>query len=432
MRKARLANALLAAALVSATGIASAASPSMDAYGPPVRVDDAASVIACCGVVDVNAVGDAVAVWAHGSPPRTIYGARRPKGGTWSAPVVLTSDYSGYPDQLALSTDGTAYFDAISRDDDGDHILAWAADGAVTDTGVGGHDDDGRVVAGVNGDVVAYSENASHAITYAFAVAGATGWTSTATIRFFGTSQVALGPHHTYYVAYTPDTGGGSPYFRVKKVDGITGDATLLVRRRLCPMGDVTSSTAPRPYDIAAARNGAAVLAWRCRFAHLQTIKALRIGVAGHVGRPVRLAQSWRTNLAAPLSPPRVAFGGRTATVVFSRAIGQHRRDILATSSSGGSHWTRPSVKVADVAAGSAAALAGRLDSVWNGAALYTYRDAGAVKTIRRPPGGTFHAPVRVFGSAASSASAAVAKDGTAFVAGVFPGVRFMTRTSAP
>jgi hypothetical protein len=421
---------------VSTTFAAGQAVASDDVYSPPLRIDNAASAVQAEAVVAVNGAGDAVAVWesANGGPFGTIYGARRPNGASWSAPVALTSDYHGGVDELVLGADGTAYFDAISRDDDGDHILSWTLDGTVGEIGIGGHDDEGRLFAGRNGDLVAYAENVdSGQTTYHFALGGA--WTSTTTLSFLGTSQVALAPKHTYYVAYTPDVSGPNRTFRVSKVDGITGKATLLLRRRLCAMGFTTTLSLARAYDIGAGSNGSAVLTWRCRSPELQTIKALRIDAAGHVGGVVQLAQSKRIGVSDPLSWPRVAFDGATATVLFSRAVGGGRRDILAMSSKRGSRWNRPTVKAANVAARSAEVLGGDLTSGTNGAALFTYRNGGTVAALRRAPRGTFGGPVRVFGSSAVppllSGSGAITPNGTALVIRAVRNTRLMVRTSS-
>jgi hypothetical protein len=137
-------------------------------------------------------------------------------------------------------------------------------------------------------------------------------------------------------------------------------------------------------------------------------------------------------NLADPLSWPRVAFDGARATVVFSRATGGGRRNILAISSKRASQWNRPTVKAANVVAGSAEVLGGDLMSFPNGAALFTYRNGGTVATFRRGPGGTFGAPARVFGSSAVppllSGSGAVAPDGTTFVIRAVRNTRLMVR----
>jgi hypothetical protein len=252
---------------------------------------------------------------------------------------------------VALTPDGTAYFNALSRDDDGDRILRWTSDATVGETGIGGHDDTGEVVADTHGNVVAYTINGSHAITYGYAAAGAQSWTSTTTIKFFGISTVAPAPRHGYYVAYASDTdtGPGSPLvLAVRRVDGLTGKSTVVLRRKICGLGSLGADFSDtRPFDIASGSTGAAVLSWRCKARAEAAIKAVRINAAGAAGRTVVLARSRLAQVSSRLSPPRVAFAAARATVVFSRAIGNGLRNVLTTSSSRGMHWTRPSVKAA-------------------------------------------------------------------------------------
>jgi hypothetical protein len=394
--------ALVVGALGTGSAMGSAGSPRpSDAYSPPVRIDDPASAVYADAAVAVNAAGDAVAVWDSGfGPGWDIYGARRPAGGSWSAPVLLTSDYGGETNVAALTPDGTAYFNALNRDDDGDRILKWAPDGTVSETGIGGHDDTGKVLADTHGDVVAYTVNGNHAITYAYALAGAQSWTSTTTINFFGTSTVALGPNHTYYVAYASntDTGPGNPLvLAVRKVDGLTGKSTRVVRRKVCRMGALSDISAFRPFDIGASRSGAAVLTWRCKSRTEASINALRINAAGSASVPRQLARSRRAHVGSRLSPPRVAFDGRRATIVFSRAIGHGRRNVLATSSVTAAHWTRPSIKAGRVHPARDPGMEGNLVATPNGAALYTYRNGVALFGIRRAPGGTFGSPALLY-----------------------------------
>jgi hypothetical protein len=425
--------ALVIGALGAGTGAAK--TPSADAYSPPVRIDDAASTVYANAAVAVNAAGDAVAVWDSGfGPGWDIYGARRPAGGSWSAPVLLTSDYGGETNVVALTRDGTAYFNALNRDDDGDRILKWAPDGTVSDTGVGSHDDTGKVLADTSGDVVAYPVNSNHAITYSYAVAGAQSWTSTTTIKFFGTSTVALGPKHTYYVAYASniDTGPGNPLvLAVRKVDGLTGTSTRVLRRKVCRMGPLTDINAFRPFDIGASRSGAAVLTWRCTSRTEASIKSLRISAAGSASVVRELVRSRLAHVGSRLSPPRVAFDGRRATIVYSRAIGHGRRNVLATSSVNSAQWTRPSIRAADVHPARDPGMEGNLVATPNGAALYTYRDGVALFGIRRAPGGTFGSPVRLFGTSDLHISlpAAITPSGSATVLQLLRNTRLRSRT---
>jgi hypothetical protein len=131
------------------------------------------------------------------------------------------------------------------------------------------------------------------------------------------------------------------------------------------------------------------------------------------------------------LSPPRVAFDGARATVVYSRAIGSGLRNLLATTSTDGTKWTRPSIKAARVHPARDPGMEGNLVSAANGAALYTYRDGVAVYAIRRPPGGAFGKPTRLYrrSDLHSGQPGAISPSGTATVLQLIQGSRLRART---
>jgi hypothetical protein len=398
-------------------------------FRPPVRVNNAATVVfSTHAAVDLDSAGNAVAVWDSDG---TIYGARRPRGGHWSAPTPLMPTYFGGPDVVALGEDGSAYFDYGTEAPDGDAIAQWASDGSVDGTGVGSQYAAGRAEADVDGDVVAYVETANGVTTYHFASGGtdpvSDGWTSATTLESFGSSQVTFGAGHTYLVAYPPDSSGDDRRFRVTRVDGDSGQRTLLARRRLCePPGRLAG------YDIAAGRRGASVLAWRCTSRTVDSVNIQRIRPGGRLGSVVEIARSRQAHVVDRLSPPTAAFGPRGPTVVFSRADTPRRRDVVAVSRASTGKWRHTAI-ARGLRSHSAAALAVRLDWSASGAALLTYRRGGfhgAIWAVRRLPGAPFGKPTRVF-SSARARSGAVAVDGAAIVARVAADGRLLARFAA-
>jgi hypothetical protein len=389
-------------------------------FGPPHRIDDPSTVVGGYNAaVDVDAAGNAVAVWQSAS---TIYGSRRPVGGSWSAPTELRSTYISEPDVVALRNDGSAYFDWGTSAPEGDAIAIWYPDDAVRGTDVAGQDADANVEIDVDDDVVAYVETANGDTAYHFAQPGrdpvSEGWTSTTTLGAFGSSQVAFGARHTYYVAYPPSSSDRGRLFRVALVHGGTGKHTIVVRHRLCPKAGHSRLAG---YDIGAGPSGAAVLAWRCQSRSADVIDVQQIRPGGRAGAVVEVARSGQAGVKDRLSGPTVTFGPHGPTVVFSRAVSAKLRSLLAITTDPAGRWRGAHGVVRSVEARSAKALGVRADWAPTGAALLTYRTGGfhgVIWTVRRMPGGAFGAPARVFPSALIRPSA-VAADGAALVARV-------------
>src|SRR5262245_23549594 len=241
---------LVSAAVVLPAGTA-ASVVAEPPFGAAQRIDDAHAVVQPGNTaVAVDADGNAVAVWQSRG---TVFGSRRPAGGDWSAPTAVVATEVSGPDVVALRDDGTAYLDVGTSAPDGDALVEWYADGSVAGTGVSGQDARARVLTDLDGDLVAYTETANGSTTYHFPASGsdpaADGWTSTTPLRAFGSSRVAFGNGHGYYVAYPPDATGAGKRFRVRLVDGLTGGSTLVLRHRLC--ADASGRLAG--YDVGAA-----------------------------------------------------------------------------------------------------------------------------------------------------------------------------------
>ena len=419
---------VLSIGVVVAAPSSSPAGAAATSFAGAERIDDDAHMVARNAAADVDSVGNAVAVWQFNG---VIYGSRRPVGGSWSTPQQLIETFVVDPDVVALGEDGAAYFDVGMNSPEGDGIVVWSSDNTVDGTTVFGEGAAGRVAADRDGDVVAYTESANSLTTYHFAAAGtdpvSDGWSSATKLRAFGSSRVTFGSGHTYYVAYPPDSTGTDRRFRVDLVHGTTGDHVLLIHRRLCPSG----SGRLAGYNIAAGRFGAVVLAWRCTSRTADVIDVQRISRTHRIGAVVQIARSRLAGVTGRLSAPAVAQGPGSATVLFSRATGANRRDILAVSTDSDGMWRRPRIKVRDVVARSAAAMTAQLDWSPDGAALLTYRNGGFDGTIwalRRLPGTAFRAPVQVFPGSARIRLGAVAANGAALVVRLKPDDRFVGR----
>jgi hypothetical protein len=389
-------------------------------FGPAHRIDDPATVVGGYNAaVDVDAAGNAVAVWQSAG---TIYGARRPVDGSWSAPVALRLTHISEPDVVGLRNDGSAYFDWGTSAPDGDAIAIWYPDDSVRLTDLAGQYADGKVEIDVDDDVVAYVETANGDTEYHFARPGTdpatAGWTSTTTLGAFGSSQVTFGARHTYYVAYPTSSSDPGHLFRVALVRGGSGKPTIVVRHRLCPRADHSRVAG---YDIGAGPSGAAVLAWRCTSRTADVIDAQRIRPGGGAGAIIEVARSGKAGVKDRLSGPTVTFGPHGPTVLFSRAITPARRSLLALTTDPTGRWRRPHAVVRSVEARSAKALGVRVDWAPTGAALISYRSGGfhgVIWAVRRVPGGAFGVPARVYPSALIRPVAVVA-DGTALLARV-------------
>jgi hypothetical protein len=397
-------------------------------FGAPERVDDASHLVGTEAATDLDAEGNAVAVWISNG---TIYGARRPLGGAWSAPTALVANSTvDAPRLVALREDGSAFFDVSADEPFGHGILIWTAGGTVESTGVGLQDGRSRVETDVDGDVVAYEETPNGSTSFHFAAGGtdpgATGWSSITTLPAFGSSAVSFGARSSYFVAFPPDETGTDRRFTVDLVNGLTGHVTRLLHRVLCGNGSTLAG-----YDIAAAPAGQAVLAWRCTDRASTVIDALRISRTHDLGRVRQVARSTRSGVVDRLSAPFVAFGGPTPTVLFSKATAARRRDILATSPDGSGGWRRPSVKAHGIRSGAARALSLQLDWSPTGAAVMTYRDGGfggSVWVVRRLPGAAFRAPIEVFVRSRPTKLASVSADGAVLAARLLWNHRFVTR----
>lgn len=407
------------------------AAASEAAFGAAQRISsaDTASVPYAQAAIALDNAGDAAAVWQSNG---TIYGSRRPSGGTWSVPIALTTTHISEPNVAALAEDGSLYFDVGSDAPDGDGIYIWKQDGSVVETSVFEEYANAHVAADTDGDVLAYTETANGSTTYHFAAGGtdvaSSGWTSATPLPAFGSSRTAFGAGHSYYVAYPPDPTGRDRRFRVDLVDGSTGHVTQLLRRRLCTTGRLAG------YDIGAGRSGAAVLTWRCVTRISDVIDVQRIHPDHGLGVVVAIGRSRRSGVTDRLSSPRVAFAPGAPTVIFSRAVSADTRDILATSPDTSGRWRRPSVKARNVSARSAAALGLQLDAIRTGAALLTYRGGGpngALFASRRMPGAAFDAPQRVFMHSAPTKSGAVAADGAAVVVQMTTDGRYISRSAS-
>jgi hypothetical protein len=389
-------------------------------FGPPHRIDDPATVVGGYNAaVDVDAAGNAVAVWQSAG---TIYGARKPVGGIWSAPTALRPTDISEPDVVGLRNDGSAYFDWGTSAPEGDAIAIWYPDDSVRVTDVAGQYADGKVEIDVDDDVVAYVETANGDTDYYFARPGtdpvAARWTSTTTLRAFGSSQVTFGARHTYYVAYPPSSSDRRHPFHVALVHGGTGKSTIVVRHRLCPR---VGHSRLAGYDIGAGPSGVAVLAWRCTSRAADVIDAQRIRPGGRAGAVVEVARSGKAGVKDRLSGPTVTFGPHGPTVLFSRAVTPSRRSLVAVTTDPTGRWRGPHSVVPSVAARSAKALGARVDWAPTGAALISYRSGGfhgVIWTVRRMPGGAFGSPAHLFPSALIRPGA-VAADGTALLARV-------------
>ena len=420
---------ILAATAGVAAGLLAGPSSAVAAasFGPPARVDDTSHVVGAHAVTDLDSHGNAVAVWVSGT---TIYGARRPVAGAWSAPTPLTQTDVAAPQVVALRDDGSAFVD-VSRDIPFGHLLVvWTAAGPVESTGVSEQNGESRVEIDRDDDVVAYEETPNGSTAFHFAAGGtdpgATGWTSITTLPAFGSSAVSFGAGSSYFVAFPPDEAGTDRRFSVDLVDGASGHVTRLLHRLLCDGGAHLAG-----YDVAASPVGGAVLTWRCSSRPDAVIDAVRIRPDQHVGPVRQLARSTRADVVDRLSAPLAAFGAGTPTVLFSRATAVGRRDILATSPNDAGGWRRPSVKVRGVHAGSAGALTLQLDWSPTGAAVLAYRDGGFVGTIwtvRRLPGAAFGTPIEVFPRSRPTKFASVSAAGDVLVARLISSQRFVTR----
>jgi hypothetical protein len=303
----------------------------------------------------------------------------------------------------------------------------------IESTGVGEQNAQSRVAVDADDDVVAYTETLNGPTEFHFAAGGTdpgtSGWTSVTALPAFGSSVVGFGAGSTYFVAFPPDPSGADRRFRVVLVDGSTGGVTHLLHRRLC-----TGAAHLAGYDLAAAPGGRATLTWRCTSSSAAVIDAQLVRRNHRLGPVRQLARSARAGVVDRLSAPLVGYGAGTPTVLFSRATGIGRRDILATSPDGAGGWRRPSVKVAGVHAGSAAALTLQLDWSPTGAAVLTYRDGGfggSLWALRRLPGAVFGATGQVFAWSAPTTFGRVSAAGAVLVTRVAPNRRFVTRFAA-
>ncbi|MGZ4573301.1 MAG: hypothetical protein ACXVXU_20710 [Blastococcus sp.] len=392
---------------------AGAAATPGNGWSGPVVLNDAATVPGWYAAMDATAAGDAVAAWDDRSGAG--YVARRPSGGSWSAPAPVPD--LGSVAMLAARADGTT-------------LVATAGDGAVLETllpdgsvvpallGASGSTAYAKVDPVDDGAVGVVQQPGRIVAGYAAGGDRPGTWRSTRAYDVPHLASVATSAADSSLVA-TDGRGPGGRVLRVDVVDGLTGQVATAARVR-----------SPGPvvwFRVASDPEGRAVLAWVWSGDGHQRLTVRRLTTYpdhGVVGPATRLADH-RARGVDPGGQPLVLVGPRgRATVVWSTATARSGHRVLRAAEGGpAGRWAAPTVLDPDVAVSGELPMQLTADTVpATGAALVTYVDAESLVAVHRSTtGGGFAPAQRLFhdysrGTSSAYGVSAVAADGRAWV----------------
>lgn len=404
--------------LVLAVPLLAVAAPALatpgNGWSGPVVLNGEATVPGWYAAMDATAGGDAVAVW--NASDGAAYVARRPSGGSWSAPASTPG--LGAVSMVAARADGTTVV-AGSPDGGGAGLEVVLPDDTVVPAplGDGGDTAYAKVDPSDDGLVGAVVSPGRLDLGYARGGDAPGTWRSTTTLDVPHIASVTISAGDTYLVATDRRDADGT-HVVVSSVDGMTGTVSTAA--------DVPSPGPVVWFRISADPEGRAVLAWVWAGGgreHLSVRRLTPLEGGFSLGPATRLAG----RAASPLDPigqPLVLMGpeGRATVLWTTTARVPGHRVVRAATGGAGGRWSAPWVLDPDVTVQGDAPMQFTADTVpATGAALATYVDHEALVALHRDPGHGFAPAQRLFadysrGTSSAYGVSAVAADGRAWV----------------